>query len=1286
MTAAHVPERVDYLRLDRTPLNYSAAAYDVGVDRQARGRRLPEQTGTWEPIRIHVYADELAQDVPSPTDLEFLRDGIIQAAVRWLALALRVRPVLGRLKFEQHCDVVATMTGKCVSVASGFQECGSATIPKEHFRDREYCPSTWSKCEVSPGGEGIPNADFALYVTARDTGPCKGGSTMAYASSCRQDAADRPIAGYFNFCKSHVLGGSRSWHAIVGLAVHEILHTLAFGSSLFAFFRDDDGNPRTVRDEQGFPSWDVDTVSYLPGPSTVMRTQLEDGTPKHYMVLPRVLDEARRHFGCPTLDKIPLEESGGDGTAFSHFDQRVFFTDVMAPQLTGFPRVSTVTLAVLEDSGWYKVDFALAGDFSFGKGAGCDFVLGSCVKDGETAFQETFCTSQNVRSCLAPRSIIGCTADRKAKAVCGNCLHEAPLPVKFQYFSNSRLGGKHSTMGYCPVWEAYRAVGNEYSYCREDHGESSSQLIGETFGAASRCILASVVSKEYVPTELAGSCREVSCEPGGWIRIRIGSEWVACYDNEEGKRKTARINGFVGDVVCPSRSAVCGLSGRPLGSCMFPGVLRHGRCVCPPGTVDEDCSKEDTVKNRQRFPFGLRYFQSELILEERTPLSQSAHVMSWPLKPSLVSGPTPERFVVEPPLPAGLLFNSADGSLTGVPTVATLRSPYTIRAVVANGGAVTTTLFITVKCNSGNPKCAAVDVRNRWDSRNGTVVNSTGEEVYRNADEDASRVYGGLLRMTLRTVTFHAIQLDPGLDSFVAGFDDIMSEVVGGYVFVMQLVEHIDDSVLVEFKAAASTESSPAKSFSVALKRLVTQLGDPSSTLYTSVFGGRYLVSGAAVALLAVTEDGHLKVWPVEGRPSGQSSWTAKLSDPRAWPTCAAAVLSVLSVFQLWVLPSVIDKCNLHRRHARDIATASMKTAWSHFYSSLMMCVGLLLAKLAMEEVFPALGVYREAYWYFNLTKWQRWVLMAASALFVISLLSAPVSRCVKCWIGSSHAERVPLHHGAQAQGISGKTRFCIACCYQTAGVAGAFATSGVIIVQLATCWPALPKAAKANMDFVTAGGLASWRTLLVIAALVLIGLSFIAAGVADVQELMWLQQQDERDNYHTTVGIASTCAGAGAAAAVLLAVAPILWHRFQSGFVDHGASQPGVGNVEGSDASMQTLLFFFTGAACGIYLGTLAYTVGCKRRRDVRGRQESSRHAGIVDPVVVGAQSSPGSAVDDTAAVDKDGAVAQLVAMGFGVDASTAALRKSSWNVARAAEALSASTSRSLAKGHSSP
>lgn len=64
----------------------------------------------------------------------------------------------------------------------------------------------------------------------------------------------RPIAGHANFCPNSISTKPQELEILLSTVKHEILHALGFSISLFAFYRDSDGNPLTPREENGKPA------------------------------------------------------------------------------------------------------------------------------------------------------------------------------------------------------------------------------------------------------------------------------------------------------------------------------------------------------------------------------------------------------------------------------------------------------------------------------------------------------------------------------------------------------------------------------------------------------------------------------------------------------------------------------------------------------------------------------------------------------------------------------------------------------------------------------------------------------------------------------------------------------------------------------------------------------------------------------------------------------------------------------------------------------------------------
>jgi leishmanolysin-like peptidase len=333
-----------------------------------------------------------------------------------LSSALKVIPITGNLFVPRRCDsywtTPADIAGKCASTrnSSTPTNCGGATVPDEHFAPITVT-DPFGVSRVIAGGVGIPNADVLVYVTAIDTIACSG-STLAYANSCFMDQMDRPIVGNINFCLQNAGYSQMSIPYQQMVVLHEMVHVLGFSSSLFPFFRNENGLPRTPRcpgasgctaeDQAASPHFDKTTLAYVPSESTVI-TQAG----LKYIVTPAVTAVARAYYACEALPGAPLEDLGSSGTAGSHWKERMLYTELMTGQIDNnfSPVLSEFTLALLADSGWYRVDLSAADaapPMRWRRGEGCGAFAASCAAG-------TFCAvqAQPLSACTFERSAVG---------------------------------------------------------------------------------------------------------------------------------------------------------------------------------------------------------------------------------------------------------------------------------------------------------------------------------------------------------------------------------------------------------------------------------------------------------------------------------------------------------------------------------------------------------------------------------------------------------------------------------------------------------------------------------------------------------------------------------------------------------------------------------------------------------------------------------------------------------------------------------------------------------------
>ena len=57
-------------------------------------------------------------------------------------------------------------------------------------------------------------------------------------------------------------------------------------------------------------------------------------------------------------------------------------------------KFSKFTFALIEDSGWYKVDYSMADDLTWGKDGGCNFVESACQ---DNSYHKEFCVNYEVK-------------------------------------------------------------------------------------------------------------------------------------------------------------------------------------------------------------------------------------------------------------------------------------------------------------------------------------------------------------------------------------------------------------------------------------------------------------------------------------------------------------------------------------------------------------------------------------------------------------------------------------------------------------------------------------------------------------------------------------------------------------------------------------------------------------------------------------------------------------------------------------------------------------------------
>ena len=226
-----------------------------------------------------------------------------------------------------------------------------------------------------------------------------------------------------------------------------------------------------------------------------------------YVNSPNVLNKAKSYFGYSAINGVPLEDQ--NGTIGYHWESRYMLGDIMIS--TDFPEVSIsdMTLALLEDTGFYKVNYYSGGMFKFGKNKGQDFFEKNYIQNNKATFEEFFDIKDEDK----------CSSSRTFKS---SCFINSPK----NYYQN---------------------------HCQYGESELPSYY-GEKIGANSLCFMSSLIpissgeeEKKQIPI-----CYESQCSSDSLI-LKIGSESFIC--PSDGASFTP--SGFKGSITCPKYSDIC---------------------------------------------------------------------------------------------------------------------------------------------------------------------------------------------------------------------------------------------------------------------------------------------------------------------------------------------------------------------------------------------------------------------------------------------------------------------------------------------------------------------------------------------------------------------------------------------------------------------------------------------------------------------------------------------------------------------------------------------------------
>ena len=423
----------------------------------------------------------------------------------------------------------------------------------------KYIPD---KLESTLNNQMILNYDLIILIRLREPGEYSSGS-FAIPEIIKQNSDDRPIVGSVIYNLDFLDESERESQTreelinlISYIFLHEFTHILGFTGSILK----SKGLLRTKV---------VERITQNPKNKTIFIGE-------------KAKDIASSYFNCKNIDGIELDSSTNkENLTYSHWDERILLGDYMISEIY-YPEqvISEITLALLEDLGFYKVNYYTGGLMRFGKNKGCQFLDKDCIenKNNEvvSSFQNEFCS---------PDSISTCSSGRLSRAYCYAQENDvnAEIYKRAWIYRLSKYRGGYNKNGnllteYCPISkqtisnnEAYYIgscsigndnFGNQFRFLDTNYYKYSefNGAFGEAFGNKSFCALSSLLKKEdhneIYYDFIRPTCYQMFCSEKS-LTIQINEEFIVCPKEGGIIHINREESNYEGYLMCPDYYLIC---------------------------------------------------------------------------------------------------------------------------------------------------------------------------------------------------------------------------------------------------------------------------------------------------------------------------------------------------------------------------------------------------------------------------------------------------------------------------------------------------------------------------------------------------------------------------------------------------------------------------------------------------------------------------------------------------------------------------------------------------------
>ena len=542
-------------------------------EKEKHKRRIESETDAdgFKNFSIYVDLENIKNDIKNLglEDNEDFFISSIQNAVKALTSLLKVKPLIGNYYLNDE----------------DFKKLGIDKWETEKFGTAAKNKNIYFQ---------NLNIDLVIFGMFSELGESTLATASAKAVQETSEQYGQPYVGLLKINKNVDYSLENSKKYFETILVHEFTHILGFSKH---FFEDYYHNIYSKKDEFGI------TRSYL------------NST--------KLLNVARNYFNCPTLEGVELENQGGEGTEGSHWEARILLGEYMnGYSYTEEQVISEFTLAVLEDSGYYKANYYTGGLMRFGKHKGCEFLKERCINKETQRTNENFTNEFYDPLSISENGIeAGCSSGRQSRTYKVFYGLENDIEKEYIYFKDNITG--YPPADYCPI--------NQKNQEEEDHSyysghcsskgkgyyggedllgyipflvpDASSKALapktGEVLSESSFCFLSSLAKSslhdaQYISMVVRANCHEIFCSEKS-LTIKIFDDYIVC-PRAGGKIK---VDGYLGDLYCPDYNLMC--SGSKICNDIFDCIEKKSEIKDMEYKYDYDIRTSQVITNDKNY-------------------------------------------------------------------------------------------------------------------------------------------------------------------------------------------------------------------------------------------------------------------------------------------------------------------------------------------------------------------------------------------------------------------------------------------------------------------------------------------------------------------------------------------------------------------------------------------------------------------------------------------------------------------------------------------------------------